>query len=417
MSRPPSRREAGAVISHNESEQLRKLLAVTDSTLARLDVEDLLFELLERVRSVLDADTAAVLLRDGGSDELVARAARGLEEEVRQGVRVPIGTGFAGSIAKRKCPVVLDRVDSTTVANPILWEKGISKMLGVPLLSGEDVIGVLHVGRFDDRPFTRRDAELLQVVAERVAGATQTRQLAVESAAARLLERGLQPSRLPRLPGVQLAARYVPTESRLIGGDWYDAFTLPSGQLWLVVGDVAGHGLPAAVVMGRVKSALRAYALECDTPQQALERTDRKVQHFEVGTMITVVCAVSSPPYDRFDISSAGHLPPVRAVPGQQAQFVDVLPDPPLGALPDVSRTARSIAMPEGTTLLLYTDGLVEDRDQLIDDGLRTLRTAVRADDPAIVCQTVMHHLIGNRPRIDDIAVLALRRTASPTAM
>jgi serine phosphatase RsbU (regulator of sigma subunit) len=73
--------------------------------------------------------------------------------------------------------------------------------------------------------------------------------------------------------------------------------------------------------------------------------------------------------------------------------------------------------MPEGTTLLLYTDGLVEDRDQLIDDGLRTLRTAVRADDPAIVCQTVMHHLIGNRPRIDDIAVLALRRTASPTAM
>ena len=120
MSRPLSRREAGAVTSHNESEQLRKLLAVTDSTLARLDVEDLLFELLERVRSVLDADTAAVLLRDGGSDELVARAARGLEEEVRQGVRVPIGTGFAGSIAKRKCPVVLDRVDSTTVESSML---------------------------------------------------------------------------------------------------------------------------------------------------------------------------------------------------------------------------------------------------------------------------------------------------------
>ena len=71
--------------------------------------------------------------------------------------------------------------------------------------------------------------------------------------------------------------------------------------------------------------------------------------------------------------------------------------------------------MPEGATLLLYTDGLVEDRDQLIDDGLRTLRTAVRADEPAIVCQTVMHHLIGNRPHDDDIAVLALRRTASRT--
>jgi len=88
-------------------------------------------------------------------------------------VRVPVGTGFAGRIAKRKGPVVLNRVDSTTVANPLLWEKGIRKMLGVPLLNGEDVIGVLHVGRFDDRPFTDNDAELLQVAAERVAGATK----------------------------------------------------------------------------------------------------------------------------------------------------------------------------------------------------------------------------------------------------
>ena len=403
--------------SPDAAEQLRKVLAVTDTTLARLDVDDLLSELLARIRSVLDADTAAVLLRNGGSDELVARAACGLEEEVRQGVRVPVGTGFAGSIAKRKCPVVLDRVDSTTVANPILWEKGIRKMLGVPLLSGEDVIGVLHVGRLDDRPFTAADAELLQVAAERVVGATHARQLAVESAAARLLERSLQPGRLPRLPGVQLAARYVTGESRLIGGDWYDAFTVPSGQLWLVVGDVAGHGLNAAVVMGRVKSALRAYALECESPQDALERTDRKVQHFEVGTLITVVCIVSSPPYDRFDICSAGHPPPLLAVPGQEAEFVDIPPAPPLGALPDVARIAKSLEVPNGATLLLYTDGLVEDPNQLIDDGLRKLRSAVRTDDPAIVCHTVMHHLIGNRPPIDDITVLAMRRADSRTKM
>lgn len=94
----------------DDSEQLHNLLAVTDTTLARLDVEDLLFELLDRIGSVLYADTAAVLLRGGDSEELVARAACGLEEEVRQGVRVPVGSGFAGSIAKRKCPVVLDRV-------------------------------------------------------------------------------------------------------------------------------------------------------------------------------------------------------------------------------------------------------------------------------------------------------------------
>lgn len=232
-----------------------------------------------------------------------------------------------------------------------------------------------------------------------------------------MLERSLQPSRLPRLPGVELAARYVTAESRLIGGDWYDAFTVPSGQLWLVVGDVAGHGLNAAVVMGRVKSALRAYALECDSPHEALERTDDKVQHFEVGTLITVVCVVSSPPYDRFDICSAGHPPPVLAVPGHEAEFVDVAPGPPLGALPHIARSARFIEVPEGATLLLYTDGLVEVPNQLIDDGLHKLRSAVRADDPAVVCQTVMHELIGNRPPTDDIAVLAMRRAPSRTGM
>ncbi len=403
------------MMSRSESEHLSDLLEVTDTTLGRLDVEDLLNELLERIRSVLDVDTAAVLLRDGSSDELVARAARGLEEEVRQGVHVPIGIGFAGRIAKQKLPVVLDRVDSTTVSNPILWEKGIRKMLGVPLRSGDDIIGVLHVGRLDDRPFTPNDTGLLQVAAQRVVAGIQSRQLAVESAAATLLERGLQPGRLPDLPGIQLAARYVTAENRLIGGDWYDAFTVPSGQMWLIVGDVAGHGLNAAVTMGRVKSALRAYALQCDTPHDALQHTDQKVQHFEIGAMITIVCAVSSPPYDHFEICSAGHPPPVIAVPGRRAEFVHLPSAPPIGALPDVKRTARSVDVPYGATLVLYTDGLVEDRDRPIDEGLRKLRAATNADDPAIVCRTVMHDLIGNRTAIDDVAVLALRRATSAT--
>jgi len=399
--------------SPSESEHLQNLLTVTDTALGRLDLEDLLVELLDRIRSALDADTAAVLLREGNSDDLVARAARGLEDEVRQGVRVPIGVGFAGTIAKHKSPVVLQRVDSTTVANPILWEKGIRKMLGVPLFTGDDVIGVLHVGRLDDRPFSGNHTALLQVAAERLTAAIHTQQLAVETAAAALLERGLQPGRLPRVPGVQLAARYVTAENRLIGGDWYDAFTVPSGRLWLVVGDVAGHGLNAAVVMGRAKSALRAYTLMCDTPHDVLQRTDRKMQHFEVGAMITVVCAVSSPPYDRWQICSAGHPPPVIARPDRPTEFVPISPQPPLGALPDVERTSHALELADGATLVLYTDGLVETRDQPISDGLQKLREAVYADNPAVVCQKVMHNLIGHEAAIDDIAVLAARRTTS----
>ncbi|MDT4961627.1 MAG: phosphoserine phosphatase RsbU/P, partial [Pseudonocardiales bacterium] len=207
----------------DEADKLRNLLAVTDSTLARLDVEDLIVELLERVRVILGADTAAVLLREEGSDELVARAACGLEEEVRQGVRVPVGVGFAGAVAANKRPMVLDRVDATTVSNPILWEKGIRVMLGVPLWSDDEVIGVLHVGRLHELTFSTDEAELLEVAAERVAGAIQARRLAIETAAAGMLERGLLPNRLPRLPGLEFAARYVPAESRMIGGDWYDA--------------------------------------------------------------------------------------------------------------------------------------------------------------------------------------------------
>ena len=121
------------------------------------------------MRDILDADTAAVLLLDEASGELVARAARGIEEEVREGVRVPLGAGFAGRIAATKGPIQLTRVDSTTVANPILWEKGIKVMLGVPLLSGQRLLGVLHVGRLDDRPFSDEDLGPLRVVADRVA--------------------------------------------------------------------------------------------------------------------------------------------------------------------------------------------------------------------------------------------------------
>jgi GAF domain-containing protein len=242
-------------------DRLADLRALTDSALGQLDIEELLTELLRRVVEILDADTAAVLLLDETSRDLVATAACGIEEEVRQGVRVPLGVGFAGRIAATSGAIRLDHVDSTTVSNPLLWERGIRVMLGVPLLAGDGVVGVLHVGRLDDRAFTAGDAELLQVVAERVAGATQGRQLAVERAAAEVLERSLLPGRLPVRHGIEFAARYIPAAGRLVGGDWYDAFELPSGDLWVVIGDVAGHSLQAAVVMGRVRSALRAFTL------------------------------------------------------------------------------------------------------------------------------------------------------------
>ena len=150
-------------------ERLERVQAVTDAALSHLDLEELLAVLLPRIRSILDADTCAVLLLDEKTNELVARAAVGIEEEVEQGVRIPVGRGFAGRIAAERRPVVIDDVDHADVLNPILREKGIRSMCGVPLLVRGETIGVLHVGALRHRRFTPDDIDLLELVADRVA--------------------------------------------------------------------------------------------------------------------------------------------------------------------------------------------------------------------------------------------------------
>src|ERR1700759_2012628 len=131
--------------------RLRAIQSITDTTLSRLDDPEQLTELLDRIREILRADTAAVLLLDFSSGQLIATAAAGLEEEVRQGVRIPVGRGFAGRIAAEHRPVILDRVDHSTVLNPILLARGIRALMGVPLIAGGKVIGVLHVGSLTPR--------------------------------------------------------------------------------------------------------------------------------------------------------------------------------------------------------------------------------------------------------------------------
>jgi signal transduction histidine kinase len=157
--------------------RLEDLQAVTDAALAHLELDELLGVLLPRIRDILEADTCAVLLLNDERTELIARAALGIEEEVEQGVRIPLGRGFAGRVAATAQPVILDDVDHAEIMNPILREKGIKSMLGVPLIVGGDVIGVLHVGTLTPRKFDQDDVELLSLVGERVALATERARL------------------------------------------------------------------------------------------------------------------------------------------------------------------------------------------------------------------------------------------------
>lgn len=393
--------------------RLRDIQSITDAALSRLDDRALLAELLDRTRDVLGADTAAALLLDRSSGELIATAAAGLEEEVSQGVHIPVGQGFAGRIAAEGRPVILDHVDHTTVLNPILWAKGIKSMVGVPLVAGGRVIGVLHVGSLTFRQFTRADTELLQLAADRAAAAVQSVMAQADRAAAAALQRSLVPSALPSVTGAEMAARYIPGTGG-VGGDWYDVFVLPSGELCVVIGDVAGSGLPAAVIMGRMRSALRAYALETRDPGEVLGRLERKMQHFEPDALATVLYAVFDPPLDRMHVSLAGHLPPVMARAGKPAEVIEVTGGAMIGIGAGARRPVTTVPIPPGALLCFYTDGLIERPGRVIDAGMAQLCQAITAGPPETTCAAVMSSLVGSEPSRDDIALLMIRRQVHP---
>jgi putative methionine-R-sulfoxide reductase with GAF domain len=388
--------------------RLQAIRSVTDAALSYLGADELLAELLGRLKVILEADTAAVLLLDPSGSELIATAASGLEEEVSQGVRIPVGGGFAGRIAAERRPVILDHVDHSNVLNPILLDKGIRSLVGVPLMANGVVLGVLHVGTVHNRIFAAADAALLQVAADRAAGAVQSLRWREDRTAAAALQRSLVPSALPAVGDVTFAARYVPGQGQ-VGGDWYDVFVLPSGELGIVIGDVAGSGLDGAVIMGRMRSALRSYALEFADPEEVLCKVDRKMQYFEADMMATVSYAVLDPASGRMRVSSAGHFPPVVAVPGKQGALAEIAVDVPIGVADVPQRQVSTLQLAPGSAVCFFTDGLVERRGELIDEHIGRLCGLVSAAAPGQVCASVMRVLVGSEPAEDDIALLVLR--------
>jgi serine phosphatase RsbU (regulator of sigma subunit) len=394
-------------------EKLRRLQAVTDAALSQLGLEDLLDELLDRTRDLLAADTAAVLLLDRSGTELIATAASGLEQEVRQGIRLPVGQGFAGRVAAEGRPIAVENVAGTDGVSPVATALHLVSVLGVPMVSDGKVIGVLHVGSRTRRLFSADDVELLQLVADRASLATQARLSRLDRAATVALQRSLLPDRPPAVPGLEVAARYVPGTEVGVGGDWYDLFSLPSGHVGIVIGDVAGNGLRAAVVMGRIRSALRAYALETDDPADVLTRLDRKVQLFEPDAMATAVYAVLDPATGALQLSSAGHLPPIVAGQGEPAHPLHLPVDLPLGAYRRAPRRVTRWVLPVGGCLFLYTDGLVEQRQRPIRTGIGVLTGALACTSADTMCASAMARMLGEHTAFDDVAVLAVRRSVS----
>jgi len=394
------------------AERIFNLEAISAAGLSNLRLDDLLDEVLRIIARAVGSPRAVLLLLDDDRDVLVARAAVGLENVALDEIRVPVGVGVAGRIAAENAPWIVRDLSKVEVHSAYLRESSRS-MAGVPLTLDDEVIGVLHVssGELDD--FGETDLALLVPAAERAALAIgRARIVERERRIAETLQRSLLPDTLPEIDGLELAARFLPGAGVEVGGDWYDAIPLPSGELAIVIGDVAVKGLRAATLMGELRSGLRAYAIEGGGPMATLVRLNRlALRSFHMATVVLMHVA---PDLSRVTYGSAGHLPPLKLAADGSASFLPDGASTPLLALrEDVADGETELA--PGERIVLYTDGLVERRREPIDESLERLRTAAEAFEGTV--EALCDHLIeALRPPAgmphDDIAVIALERRA-----
>ena len=375
--------------------------------------------LIETVRAVMNSDTATLLLLDDSGTVLEPAASAGLGRRWRGATHVPVGSGFAGRVAASREPVVVNEVNEVSVLNPILRDFGVRRLLGVPVFGSEGLLGVLHVGCLVERTFTPDDTARLEGAATEIGQRLSERTQDDAHLAALALQRSLLPAAPPSIDGLDVAVRYLPAEGDL-GGDWYDIFTLPNGNVGFVMGDVEGHGLRAAVAMGRLRSALRAYALDYDDPSEVLRRLDRKLCFFENDVSATVVYAVTEPPFDFLTVCNAGHPTPLVVQPGQpSAENARVRSGLLLGLDPEQERASDKIAFPSGSALAFYTDGLVDrrkDSAQRTDPDVERLNLVRRAfaagDNAETACSRIIAEGLGDDSVEDDVALVVVRRPA-----
>jgi GAF domain-containing protein/anti-sigma regulatory factor (Ser/Thr protein kinase) len=389
------------------SGRLQALQRISDAALAYLTEEELLQELVNRIADILKVDTVAFLLLEG--DALHARAAKGIEEEVEQGVKVPLGRGFAGRVAAERHAVFLPDVERADIYNPILREKGIKSLLGVPLLVQGRVTGVLHVGSLTPREFTDDDRDLLQLAADRAALAIEQAHLYEQRRVAESLQQRLLPSEVAESSTLEADARYLPAAGSSLGGDWYDVFALAGGRVAVVVGDVVGHGVESAAVMAQLRTAVRAYAADGHAPAAVVDRVNSLMLNLGPLAMTTLVYIVVDPAAGTLELVNAGHPPALCVDPAGETAFLWPSGGVPLGATASAIYACDRFAFPIGSTVFLYTDGLVERRGESIEDGLERLRVAARGiGGVQDLCAAIVERLVPEAPE-DDIAFIALR--------
>jgi serine phosphatase RsbU (regulator of sigma subunit)/CheY-like chemotaxis protein/anti-sigma regulatory factor (Ser/Thr protein kinase) len=228
-----------------------------------------------------------------------------------------------------------------------------------------------------------------------------------------LLQRSVAPARLPETPEFDVASRYLAAGPGIVGGDWYDVLSLADGTALFVIGDVAGHGLEAASAMGRIRTALRVLAMQDARPSALLTAIDRFIASEGSAVFATMLAVRCDPATGTCTAASAGHLPPVVYADTAAAQWIRT--GPPLGSGVSTHYQDSEFTLEADSTMLLYTDGLVERRDETLDHGLERLvdflGTCERESE--LLAKSVVEALCGAGPTNDDVAVLAVRRLAA----
>lgn len=306
----------------------------------------------------------------------------------------------------------------------LLAELNPDAVVVLPLRGRERTVGVLTLFNGSERgALSEADLATARDVAARAGLALDNARLYRQQ---RRLAEELQRSMLtapPEPDHVEVAVRYQPaTEAAQVGGDWYDAFLQPNGATVLVIGDVIGHDVAAAAAMGQVRSIVRTIGVDDDhSPAVVLARADRAMQTLQVGTTATAVVARLEQSLDerrraitRLRWSNAGHPAPMVINPdGTVAPLLGVEPDLLLGILPETRRVESEVVLDRGSTVLLYTDGLVERRGQSIDEGLVQLRDTLQelaGEDVTLeeLCDRTLQAMLPERPE-DDVALVAVR--------
>ncbi|MEV8326235.1 SpoIIE family protein phosphatase [Kitasatospora sp. NPDC056731] len=309
-------------------------------------------------------------------------------------------------------PIFFESVRELAAAYPGIALDEMGAWAFLPLIASGHPVGSCILGFDRPRPFTAEDRGLLTALGGFIAQALERARLYdAEFTLARGLQQALLPHRLPDVPGIRIAARYLPgTQGMEIGGDWYDAI-VTGGDVTLVIGDVEGHSVGAAATMGQLRSAVRAFATGGDPPDQVLARTNRLLLDLDPG-LLASCCLVRLTPADgRARIARAGHLPPVLRFPDGWAEALYVPGGPLLGVEELAEYPVSELRLAPGTVVALYTDGLVEDPAVAIDQGVDLLRAALGRgeeqgpDGLELLAERILRE-VGSSHRVDDVALL-----------